>query len=377
MQLGWFILDKLHIKSSNIVFSLDLYPATQTPFSPRTTESNSPVELDGLSKRKSLLVWARPGSFKVLVRHSETIVLDQPSSIKVELDAGQNDILRCRLLLKPASAGLRLHIAEAHSLHADTKIIGQPEPGSILIGVLQANTKACIEVPYSIETDLQDISLRVVAEYALPYGEFVFACSSRIPIQLPLAIGVQDLFRQNLLLSRFTIGTSTAVPVRILDCHLESNIDYHVISPTWINEKIDVFVRQPMSLLSKILRNSNNNNDGKPAQKKLSLKVKYLCWNQIILAAVANHFAAALNVTPFQKFSHVLDHALRLTLLSRMASQDCEAICLLRVVDVGTFDEWNWGAWLDGLPSDERHGLEGWLRRWHEVRASTCDAHGC
>lgn len=274
----------------------------------------------------------------------------------------------CKLFLRAASAGLRLHTAEAQSIDEDVKIIDKSQPGSISIGMLQANTKTNIIIPYSVDTDLREISVRALVEYATPDGDFAFACNAKVPIVLPLAIGVQDLFKEATLVSKFTIGTSSGVPVRILECHLEGNSEYRVSSPTWPNEALDLFVRQPLSLVSKIYPNSENPRDSKPAPTKLFLKVKYRCLDDIIYAAVEHHFLTALDVTPYRMFCRVLAPALVAALKTRVEAQDLEAICLRRGFNMGVFDEWAWKTLFAGLPCEDSQGLEKWLRGWHEVR---------
>jgi len=369
LQLGWFILDQICIKSSNIVFTLNLSPEKQVPLFPRNRDSTSSANGNEHTDHQSLLVWPRTGSLEARVSHYEAINLEQPSSIKVELSTGQNNVIDCRVFLRAASAGLRLHTAEAKLIDGDIKLMDVSQSGSISISSLPPDTKADIIIPYSIETDLREISVRIMIEYTTSDGEFAYTCNTNLPIFLPLAINVQDVFKQAVLVSKFTIGTSSSVPVRISNCRLEGTPDFRVEMPPRKGDDFDVFVRQPLSLISKIYQNSRQFNGSTVARNKLFLKLEYRCLDTIVHAAVQKRFLSALEATTHQKFSRVLGPTLLTALRSRVGAQDLEAICLLREVDMGTFDEWGWDLLLAGIPSEDSQGLERWLRSWHEVRS--------
>ena len=315
----------------------------------------------------SLLVWPRLESLDLLVTHYEAINLEQQSSIKVSVETRQNSIIKCKLSLRAASAGLRLHTAEAKGLEADTKIVDKLQPGSITMASLPPDTMMNIVIPYSIESDLREIGLRAMLEYTTPNGEFAFICNVNISVLLPLAINVQDIFKQAMLVSRFTIGTSSAVPVRVYNCHLEGNPDFHVIKPLWRFDELDAMVRQPLSLVSKIIRKKPSS---KQSQNKLFLKIEYRCVDEIVYRTVQRRFEYEIAPTPYKQFSRVLTPMLLSSLRSNLAIQDLESICLLREVNLGTFEEWDWRSSFAGLSFEIQEGLERWLQRWHDVRTS-------
>lgn len=348
------------------MFTLDLSPATQqVHLFPRNRDSTSLVHLSDFVSRKSIMLWPRAESLDVLVTQYEVIDLERPNSIKVLIGTGQNVITRCRLSLRAASAGLRLHTAEAQALEGNVEITDKSQAGSLSIANLSADTKTNIVIPYSIETDLREINLRVTVEYTTPNGEFTFVCNASISISLPLAINVQDLFKQAMLVSKFTIGTSSAVPVRVYECHLEGNAGFRVATPQWKCDELDVFLQQPLSLVAKIFR---KNNGSRSSQNMIFLKVKYRCLGEIIYGTVERRFKVALDASPYKKFSRVLWPVLLATLRSRIVAQDLEPVCLLREVNVGAFDESDWDSLIAGLSSEAGEGLGKWLRRWHEVR---------
>ena len=365
LQAGWFFLDRINIKSSNVNFTLDLSPIIQQAgLFPRNRESTSSMLSKDSIDRYSLFLWPKLENLNLLVTHYEAVNLEQQSSIKVIIGTRQNSVIKSKLSLRAASAGLRLHTAEAKALEENTIIIDKAESGTINMANLSPNTETSIIIPYSIESDLREISLRALLEYTTPKGDFTFGCNANISILLPLAINVQDLFKKATLISKFTIGTSSTVPVRVYSCHLDGNPDFRVITPPWKFDELDVFVRQPLTLVSKIVRNKTSS---RSPNNKLFLKVKYRCIDEIIYRTVQRQFEDAIDATPYKKISRALVPVVLASLRSRLAVQDLESICLLREVDLGAFDEWDWESLLAGLSSETCEGLEIWLRRWHEV----------
>ena len=356
------------MKSFNISFTLDLSPPVHEPFLLKKRDSTSSSTMNSSADRQKILIWPRHESFDARVTHYEVIDLEQLNSIKVCLATGQNSVMSCRLSLRAASAGLRLHTAKAKSLDTRIKITDQPQPGSISIGTLSTDTKYDITIPYSVETDLREIHVRVMTEYTTSSGEFSFSRNASLPTFLPLAINVQDLFKKDMLVSKFTIGTSSAVPVRISSCQLERDSEFEVISPICIGEEKNVSVSQPLSLVSKIYRGLEDTDSKKLAQRKLFLKVQYRCLDQIIYASVEQRFRAALNDSPYRQFQNVLGPTLLSNLRLRVGAQDLEASCLRGVFEMGKFEEWPWTISLAGLPNGDNQRLEKWLQNWHEVR---------
>lgn len=363
MHSGWYTLDKINIHASKINFALDLSPPTETPLFPR---NSIPTKQNNAKNQQRLLVWPRPESLDVRLTHYERINLEQPNLIKVTISAGGNDIDSCKLSMRAASAGLRLHTAEARVLSGDAAIAGRSHPGSIGMTQLSAETTTSIIIPYSVEHDPREITLRALLEYSTVQGKYTFSCNASLPIFLPLAINVQDTFKQDMLVSKFTIGPSTPVPVRISSCYLEGNGDFHVFSGPAMNVELDVFPRQPFTLISKIHQNLKV--EGKKlTQNKLFLQVEYSSLLEEIRAAVEQAILGGLTTTPFQKYSRVLRRSLLATLDGRLAVQDLEAVSVCREMYIGSFEEWAWDAILAGLPTKDRLELRKWLQDWHEV----------
>ena len=292
----------------------------------------------------------------------------------MKISSGWNQIIQGRLSLRAASAGLRLHTAQAEVRNGKVLITDKVQTGSISFGQILSNNTVDILVPYSLESDLRDIIVRAEVAYATERGEFIYACNSKISTALPITINVRDTFKESTLFSTFTVGTANSIPVKILKCIVEGNEDFSATSQIVNNVQLDVFVRQPLSLVSRICRTSRGKRGldvCETLQKKLFLHVEYQCLDQKILAAAENVYSKALEATPLQELSRLVVPALLTNLSARFSAQQLEAAGLLHKIEIETFGKDGWGSSdLTGLPPDLGEELASWLKIWHGVRVS-------
>ena len=365
---AWYVLDRVTVLSGNILFVHSLSPPSDSsPFAKSRYST-----LSELTDRRRLLLWPHSRSLEARVRHSENTHFDRSKSIVVKISSGHNEIIQGRLALRAASAGLRLHTAQAEIRSGKVAITDKSKSGSISFGPVHSLITADINVPYSLESDLKEIVVRAEVTYTTERGDFVYACASKTSTVLPITISVRDAFKKSALFSTFTVGTANSVPVKILKCAIEGNEDYSVTSQCIDSAGHDVFSRQPFSLVSRIYRMAREKRDvdaSEAIQKKLLLHVDYRCLDQEILTGAEFFYSQALAATPLHKLSHLLIPAFLSTLHSRLSTQQLEVAGLLREVDLGTFEEYGWdSSILAGLPPDLREELGRWLRGWHNVR---------
>ena len=367
---GWYVLNQVTILSGNIVFVHSLSPPSDGhPFA----RSRSPV-VSEINSRQRLLLWPHSESLEVRLSHSEDTHLDHSKSIVVKISSGRNDITQGKISLRAASAGLRLHTAQAEIRSGEVTITDKSKPGNISFGPLDTNVTAAIVVPYSLESDLREIVVRTEVTYMTERGNFIHACASKISTVLPITINVRDAFKKSALFSTFTIGTVSSVPVKILKCTIEGNQHYGATSPSLDSGGHDVFVRQPFSLVSRIyrmLRGKRDSNLNVALQRKMLLHVEYRCLDHEILTAAESVFSKALAASPLQKLSRLLIPTFLSKLHSRCTSQQLETVGLLRQIELGPFESYCWDrSILAGLPQDLGEQLAKWLRDWHYVRVS-------
>ncbi len=377
MHPGLYRLASVNIHAQNIVFVHDRLAKTDVSFFSAGRDSASLMKLDAKDER--LVIWARTQHLDVQAGPSEFIDLRRPKSIKVEIFSGWNQIHSGRLSIKAASAGLRLDTAEAKAQISPDNNKTSPtsistkkyQPGTVEFGSLSAGKVLTIQLPYSLENDQNEIAVRIQIEYKTTAGEFNYASDFKINVNLPVSVNVQDIFKKGALFPKFTIGTATSIPLRLLSCCIEGNSNYNALSLTSLDGPIDIFALQPFSFISKIEPKQTSDSQtpqlSKTFQRLLHLQIQYQCLEEEIYGRFEKSLSLALEASSLQHMLRPLKEVLRSGLRSRYTANDYETICLLEETSKGNFDEYGWETLLFGLPLDRRQDLERALRTWHNV----------
>ena len=367
MRPGWYSLDKILVRSENIVFT---YDPVATNVSALFAEPRNRFSPNGKIGQSRVLVWPQAHALDVRLTHHNEIHQEKPRSIMVEISSGWNDITQGKLLLRAASAGLRIHTADAALFRGDSTLLDQSHTGSIYFGKVSANSTLVVKLPYTLESDLKEITVKIEVSYTTSKGDFIYLCNPRIPILLPLGVSVQDIFQNDALFSRFTISTMNSIPVRITRCHLQSSVDFEVSSPSLTDDMLDIFARQPLSLISRIYQRSPDSAAAEKCnsnQKKLVLEVEYQCLDQGINQSVELCLLESLTRVNLQKFSRLLIPSLLKDLASRLTVQEFEASALTRKICVRRIVASNWNIISSGIQANYRDKIAVWLKNWEKV----------
>ena len=358
-----FVWKSLSIQAGNIDFKHDHEPSA-SGFFPVNAKSLMSSKHPDATDRQHILVWAEPQHLEVRLLHHKFVHLEQPKSIECEISSGQNEITQGKLLLRAASAGLRLHTADAEVKNKLINIMDTSQSGSIGFSSLTANSTVRIKLPYSLEGDLGEIVVRVEVIYNTKRGEFRYVSHLKLSVSLPVAVNVQDTFIGEILFSRFTIGTASATPLKILRTYIENDSSLIACCQSLGKTELDLFDRQPLSLVVKIQRAANRI-DGK--QQKLYLRIEYRSLDQDIYQAVEECFLKSLKATAYWLYSRLLMPALQKALRTSLATQDFESIGLSRETNLGSFEEYSWSPIVAAISPTRREELTNWLRNWYEV----------
>lgn len=368
MRPGWYSLDKILIRSENILFTYD--PVAKNVSALFAEPSNRFSPPNGNVGQTRVLVWPQVQALDVRLTHHNDIHLEKPRSIIVEISSGWNDISQGKLLLRAASAGLRIHTADAALFRGGSTLLDQSQTGSICFGKVSANSTLVVKIPYALESDLREITVKIEVSYTTRKGDFIYSCNPRIPILLPLGVSVQDIFQNDALFSRFTISTVNSIPIRVTKCHLQSSVDFEVSSPSLTDDTLDIFARQPLSLISRIYRRppsyakAGGNNI---KQKKLVLEVEYRCLDQEIVRSVELCLLESLQAANLQRFSRLLIPSLLKDLSSRLTVQELEVSGLVREICVHRILASNWKIISSGIQPIYRDEIAIWLMNWEKV----------
>ena len=320
MTPGIYILEKVLIRSENVIFQHDL--SLQAPrIFPSTLDNAASLDLDGLPIIP-ISIFPGPQALSAQLLHSKTIHLEQPRSLEIHISVGSNEISRGKLLIRAGTAGLRLHTADAVPLGGDFSISNKSQPGVIEFGGVLPLRRLQLRIPYSVESDLKEIIVKLEVSYTTTEGEFIFASSTRISILLPLGVNVQDIFKQEVLFSKFSIFTASSVPIRLLNCHLEGTSAFKVESPPLTGTELDIFARQPVTLMAKIRRAQNQQMEITKTSRRLLLHVQYNCLDEEVTTAVEQAFTTSLETSDFYSLTNLLTPHLLRTLRTQLSVAD-------------------------------------------------------
>ena len=351
--------------AENICLTHDLLP---TDGSKLFVGSRASISSDGLTAMgPRILVWPALRSFEVCVSLFADIHLERPRSILCELFSGRNAISDGKLLIRAGSAGLRLHTANAELMAEDEKIPDASQPGVICFGQIPENSVIKIRVPYRLDSEMREISLRTEVTYTTAQGEFVYGDNHTLPVLLPLGVNVHDVFKKAALFSKFSISSSTSIPLRLLDCHLEGTEDFEATSPRMDASGLCILARQPVSMVYKIIRKETRSQSREILQNKLSMQIRYLCLDEEVVATVRECFSECLQRSEFHSLTRLLMPLLAVTLRTKLLQQDLELVGLLREVSIGAFENFRWEHILPALPLGVRQRLQSWLTKWYQV----------
>ena len=360
-------MDRITLSSERLLFLHDLSPPQAVPLLTKEHESNA-SEADITNLRTQILLWSPPTALCVNLALSKIIHLDKAKSIDIAINNGRNHIQSGKIALRAGSAGLRLLTGEAKAISGDVPIDPASQPGQISFGEVLPEKSFVIRILYTLETEARDITVKSEVSYNTAQGNFVYGCQSTLSIVLPVSVNVQDSFQHDALFSRFTVGAAGPSPLRLIECHLHGNEDYNVESLPLPRDELDVFLRQPLSLLSRITRKSCTGPARKGSQLRtnLSLEIGYRCLNHDIRDIVGRLFDSAIP-TGLRDYSHLLSSSLAASLSARCMAVDLDAALVSQEFEVGTSQHYNWERTLLAIPPDDRVQLTKFVTGWHEV----------
>ena len=304
--------------------------------------------------------------------------LDRNRSLEIEISSGWNNITSAELHVRAATAGLRLQTSEAKVASGSLEIPRTSEAGVIRFGALEPNSIARLRVPFSLEHEVNDISLKFEISYITEKGTFFYATTPTMSIMLPLGVNVQDNFKHKALFSKFTISSATSSPLRLLGIRLEGSEAFDAEGGNTITSSIVVFPRQPASMLYKITRSassiSNPRHDSRKDPKStLLLVLNYICLEEEIEHAVIKHLEGSLENGPVHPYMRLVVPAVIAELRSHLHSYDLERTAILSKVSTSALASVKWRDHFSGLGRTLDKGediatliaetLQSWLQR--------------
>ncbi|KAJ8115870.1 hypothetical protein ONZ43_g4568 [Nemania bipapillata] len=261
-------------------------------------------EIDKIDLR-AVFIYQRADTLDVRLFPSKSIQLDRNNNVDIELDTGWNHVIKAEIRVKAATGGLRLLSTEAKWVDSSFQFSQPPEGGVFYVDSIPAKTISRIRLPYTLEQDTPNISLRIEVSYETKHGSYFFSKTPAINTGLALGVNVQDVFKHSALFSRFTVSTASSSPLRLLNSELVASDMFESTFGVPPSDPVLIFPRQPASLLYKIKRKPGMKN-GPKIPKTMYLKLHYVVVRDEVEALIEGLLMKALDGTPLRPLARLL-----------------------------------------------------------------------
>ena len=317
-------MDRIEMRAGNIVFTLGggKHPALPMGF-------REALDAEEEDNRPHVYCYPPADGLQAKIVTTHLINLEEMRTLELELNSGRNDIKAGTIRVRPATAGLRLRIAEAELVEGDMNITASNESGNIEFTQFGSKSFVRFRIPYTVDENHATLSARAEVGYETEQGRFSYSSVHSIVSSLPISVNVQDVFKDEVLFSRFTISPAMLVPLRVLGCSIPSSDTYQAESN--VREKVtwDVFPKQPASLLYKI--QPRKDRVASPGAKgSLRLTVEFTCVDDECLNAVGKAFRTAIEASEFRGHTSLLTTHIVETFRTQLSTSDMEVIGLTR-----------------------------------------------
>ena len=337
------------MRAGNLVFNFNSGQDSSLPVGFRETEDSEEVDA-----RPYIYCYPPADGLQAKIVSPHLIDLQAMRTLELEIDSGRNNIKSGTVRVRPATAGLRLRLAETKVVDGNLEIDANHESGVIEFTQLAARSFVRLRIPYTVEEAFATLSARAEIGYETENGTFASSAPFSVVASLPISVNVQDIFKGEMLFSRFTISPAMLIPLRITNCSLPGSSTYEVQSSMTGPVALDVFPKQPASLLYKI-RPVDSSNTAEPTPRSLQLSVDFTCVDDECLDAIARQFGASIDTSPFRQYAALLTSHIVSSFRAQLSTNDMEAIGLIREVNMLPYQSVRWDDLLGALkePSED------------------------
>ncbi|KAL4934627.1 putative TMEM1 family protein [Aspergillus undulatus] len=355
---GKYFIDRVEMRTGNLLFTMSGGANSNLPLGFRED-----VEEEE-DTRPYILCYSPPQGLQAKIVSPHLVNLEAMRTLELELNSGWNDIETGILRVRPATAGLRLRIAEAEVVEGGLEIKANSESGNIEFSQLGPNSLVRFRIPYTTEEHPATLSARAEVTYETDQGRFSYSSAHSIASALPISVNVQDVFKQNVLFSRFTVSPATMIPLWLSKCSIPSSDVYQVQSHVGDAVAMRVFPKQPASLLYKIQpREDTAASPG--SRRSLQLTVDFTCVDDECFDTVEKTFKESIAGSEYVQYSTLLTPHIVEAFRTQVSTPEMEVIGLVREVEALPYSAVRWEGLLSAL-KEPMDGLRAWLKKWHD-----------
>jgi trafficking protein particle complex subunit 10 len=333
-------------------------------------QAASQQDSSALLRKPTIHLFHRANSLDVVLSAGRHTQLDKNNTLDLELSTGWNDVTHAEVRIKSATGGLRLLMAEAETVASPHGAdVSHPEGGMFVLRKLGSEVKVIVRFPFSTETEIPSVAVKVEVVYDTPRGRFTFAKTPTVAVGLALGVNVQDVFMHGALFSRFTVSTAAGGPLRLhgselIESDLFSSDEGYGLEHVEDGEGVMVFAKQPATLLYRIARKPAPRQASGNMQKTMYLKLFYSVLQDEVEALLIEEVTTALRETKLVDYAAVIADCLRDELRQSSTPTELERTALLSEVSTSFVEEVQWERHLAGLGKDVSAAAGAFLKAW-------------
>ena len=348
---GNYVVDRLLFSSGKLLFHFER-DANTTP--PRDTD---------IFKKPKVTLFQRSNVLDVVLKAAKDTALDKNNSLDLVLTTGWNELKSCEITVKPATGGLRLLTMNATFVDSDREFTKSPETAVFSLGEVKRDSSVTIRFPYSMEQDVGGLLAKLEVAYVTESGEtYTLAKTVSVPVSLALGVNVQDVFKHNVLFSRFSVSTSNSGPLRLYKSELLSSELFDAEFGVPPSQSIIVFPKQPATLMYKIRRKPGVKS-GKRPSRTMYLKLYYNQLQGQIQKAIIDSALESLD-KDLSQWSRVIEEVLSMEIQTWLQPQDVERAALLSEISLAHLQTIPWKQRFEGLGKADAVQLSTCIESW-------------
>ena len=317
--------------------------------------------------RRDIMVYPSPSAPSITACEAMFRDLAATPCVAVKIAFGIVPLYPLTLKLKPATAGLRLHLHQTRLGAQDeavVNVVGQPP----VIHITPRQSSIVLDIPYTFENlDGSELVIKLVASYKFDDQEVMMYQTLRSNSILPITVNVHDIFKRTGLFSLFTLAPATLIPLRLVRCHISGVAD-SVNESAAVFEEVDVLPKQAANWLchfSEEYWKATNIQEQRPR-----LFVTFQRYDEVILDSLKEQLRHDLQESEWgHLFNPLSDHLFRIY-QDRWSEQDLETACLLQEIALWPYDLLHWPIVVQGLAVEIQRPLLAWLELWHRKHES-------
>ncbi|CAK7567525.1 MAG: hypothetical protein SEPTF4163_005490 [Sporothrix epigloea] len=356
---GLYEIDQVLINSRNLVIFNDRLSG---PALKSSAGVNSSTAISTIFPNPYVVLYQRTDALDVQLSTSRILQLDKNNQLDLALLTGWNDIQSCEICIRAATGGLRLITTDAKVLESTHAFSAPVDGGIFRFDAVSANSILRISFPFSIEQDVLELCLKVDVTYKTKDGIFHYSKSPSVSTSLPLGVNVQDVFKHDVLFSRFTVSTATSSPLRVVHSELLESDQFKpyldgVASSCGVDHGMNypvIFPKQPISLLYKIVRKPASfhkaTSSGKYVRRTMYIKLQYSVFQDQLDVALDLTLGAALREKAgLRQYAKIVVACVLRHMHASLTPYDLERTALLHEVQTSMLAHVHWAKEFYGL----------------------------